>query len=557
MAAGNSPAPEHPVHRVVAEAIARQGVRDVFGLMGAATIRLTMDLIDRHGIAVHAARHEAGAVAAADGYARVSGKGGVAAVTWGPALTNTITSLTTARKGASPVVLLAGNSWGAPASKSPFAKGAQGIDQELLMAAIDVPSVRIRPLTAGRDVALAFALARERSAPVGLFLPLEYEGVAADPSQPEVSSRREPLPPAEADLDAVAELLARAERPLILAGRGAATSNARDALVALADRTGALLATTLRGVGLFDGHPYDLGMSGGFAQEGIQELLKQTDCVIAFGASLSSFTTMRGSLFAKASVVHVDEDHSALYQHYAAARGVVGDARVVAERLLERVPARTGPGAYRQLADRIGLSDAVRLHQFEDISRDGALDVRAVCRKLDALVPHPRTVIVDSGGIAGWPPIVMKHRSPTSLLWMNDFGTVGSGIGTSVGAAVAAGPDRVTLLFEGDGGLMMTLGELDFAVRTKARLVVACLNDRAYGSEVIHMRDWGLEPHPSASFATPDLAAVARAIGCEAHSISRLDQLDALAPRLRDPQGPLFLDCLLGEAMSSPSRKHI
>ena len=189
MAAGHSPAPEHPVHRVVAEAIARQGVRDVFGLMGAATIRLTMDLINRRGIAVHAARHEAGAVAAADGYARVSGKVGVAAVTWGPALTNTITSLTTARKGASPSVvsLLHGNSWGAPASKSPFAKGAQGIEQELLMAAIDVPSVRIRPLTAGRDVALAFALARERSAPVALFLPLEYEGVAADPSQPEVA----------------------------------------------------------------------------------------------------------------------------------------------------------------------------------------------------------------------------------------------------------------------------------------------------------------------------------------------------------------------------------
>jgi len=458
MAAGPSPAPAHPVHRVVAAAIAREGVRDVFGLMGAATIRLTMDLIDRHGIAVHAARHEAGAVAAADGYARVRGGVGVAAVTWGPALTNTITSLTTARKGASPVVLLAGDSWGAPAGKSPFAKGAQGIDQELLMAAIDVPSVRIRPLTAGRDVALAFAMARERSAPVALFLPLEYEGVAADPSLPEVASRCEPLPPADADLDAVAQLLARAERPLILAGRGAVTANARAALVALADRTGALLATTLRGVGLFDGHRYDLGMSGGFAQQAIQELLRQTDCVLAFGASLSSFTTMRGSLFAKANVVHIDNDHSALHQHYGAARGVVGDARGVAEGLLERVAARTGESAYRQLADRIGLSDAVRLHAFEDASRDGELDPRAVCRKLDALVPHPRTVVVDSGAISGWPPIVMKHRTPTSLLWMNDFGTVGSGIGTAVGAAVAGGADRLTLLFEGDGGLMMTRG---------------------------------------------------------------------------------------------------
>jgi acetolactate synthase-1/2/3 large subunit len=151
----------------------------------------------------------------------------------------------------------------------------------------------------------------------------------------------------------------------------------------------------------------------------------------------------------------------------------------------------------------------------------------------------------------------MKHRDPTSLLWMNDFGTVGSGLGTSIGAALAA-PERVTLLFEGDGGLMMTLGELDFAVRTKARMVIACMNDRAYGSELIHMRDWGLPLHDSARFATPDLAAVARSIGCEAHSIRSLEQIDALAPRLRDPQGPIFLDCLLTqEPMSAPTRKHI
>ena len=290
-------------------------------------------------------------------------------------------------------------------------------------------------------------------------------------------------------------------------------------------------------------------MSGGFAQEGIQELLKQTDCVIAFGASLSSFTTMRGSLFAKASVVHVDEDHSALYQHYAAARGVVGDARVVAERLLERVPARTGPSAYRQLADRAGLSDAVRLHRFEDVSRDAALDVRAVCRKLDALVPHPRTVIVDSGGIAGWPPIVMKRRSPTSLLWMNDFGTVGSGIGTSVGAAVAAGPDRVTLLFEGDGGLMMTLGELDFAVRTQARLVVACLNDRAYGSRGdSHARlGAGAAPFCELRDAGPGGGGAGHRLRSAFDLASRPARRAGAAPAR--PTGRFFLDCLLGEAM--------
>jgi thiamine pyrophosphate-dependent acetolactate synthase large subunit-like protein len=140
---------------------------------------------------------------------------------------------------------------------------------------------------------------------------------------------------------------------------------------------------------------------------------------------------------------------------------------------------------------------------------------------------------------------------------MNDFGTVGSGIGTAIGAALAA-PERVTVVCEGDGGLMMTLGELDFAVRTKARIVVACMNDRAYGSELVHMRDWGMPLHDSARFETPDLAAVARSIGCESYTIRNLADIDAIAARLRDPQGPIFLDCLLTqEPMSAPSRKHI
>jgi len=546
-----------PTYAVAAAAIAREGVRDVFGLMGAATIRLTIDLIDRHGVRCHAARHEAGAVAAADGYARVSSRVGVAAVTWGPALTNSLTALTTARRGNSPLVLIAGDAWGAPVGKSPFAKGSQGIDQELLLATLDIPTVRIRPQTVGRDVALAFALARERSIPVALMLPLEYEGVPADASLPEVPSRTQPLPASPQEVQALVQALSRSERPLILAGRGAVRAGAREALVDLAERSGALLATTLRAVGLFDGHPYDLGICGGFAGPEIQELLRQADCVVAVGASLSSFTTLRGTLFRQASVFHIDDDHSQLHQHYGAAQGVVGDAREVAQAAAAQLPSAPAARGYRALADRAGLGDALRLHYGGNISTEGALDPREVCRRLDAVVPHPRTVVVDSGAISGWPPITMKHRDPSSLLYMNDFGTVGSGLGTAIGAAVAA-PERVTLLFEGDGSLMMTLGELDFAVRTRARLVVACMNDRAYGSELVHMRDWGMPLHDSARFVTPDLAAVARAIGCQAERITRLEQIDALADRIRGLDGPLLLDCLLTqEPMSGPSRKHI
>jgi thiamine pyrophosphate-dependent acetolactate synthase large subunit-like protein len=266
---------------------------------------------------------------------------------------------------------------------------------------------------------------------------------------------------------------------------------------------------------------------------------------------------MRGQLFKRAKLIHCDTNHTAFHQNLVADQTVLGDARLVAEALVRAVPARSGPAPYREMAKRMGLSEAFHLHPFKDISVEGGLDPRAVCRRLGDLLPRKKTVVVDSGGFSGWPPRQVRFHDPTSLLWMNDFGTVGSGLGTAVGAALAA-PDRVTALFVGDGGLMMMLGELDLAVRTKARLVIACMNDRAYGSELIHMADWNMPLHDSARFSTPDLAAVARSLGCAAERITRIEQIDALGPRIRELDGPLFLDCLLTEELVvPPSRRHI
>ena len=547
----------NPVYALVATAIAREGVTDVFGLMGATTIRLTISLIDDHGIRYHATRHEATTVSAADGYARVSGRVGVAAVTHGPAVTNTLTALTTAKRGTSPVVLLAGDSFGAPASKSPFARLAQGIDQELLMAAIDVPSVRIRPQTVARDVALAFAMARETSGPVALFMPMEYEGVSGHPGL--FTMPAPPPPPVceAADLAAAAAMLAQSRKPLILAGRGAWLAGAAPALVQLAEQTGALLATTMRGMGLFNGHPWNLGLCGGFSENLIAELVREADCVLVAGASLNAFTSMRGALFARCKIIQCDTQPAAFHQNLVAHQTLTGDARAVAQALCKLLPATATSQAYRERAREAGLNADSLLHAFEDISAEGALDPRAVCRRLDAVLPPDKTVVVDSGGFSGWPPRQMRFADPTSLMWMNDFGTVGSALGAAVGAAMAA-PERVTVAFEGDGGLMMTLGELDLAVRSKARLLVVCMNDRAYGSELIHMQDWGMPLHDSARFETPDLAAVARSLGCEAERITRIEQLDDLGPRIAALQGPMLLDCLLTqELVVPPSRRHI
>ena len=552
---GGGPGATTSFPAAIARAIAAEGTRHAFGLMGAGTIQVAHHLTDDEGVSYHAARHEAAAVGAADGYSRASGEVGVAMVTWGPAVTNTLTALTTARRGASPVVLVAGDTSTSPASRRPFAAGTQAVDPSRMFAAIDVPVVRCTPESVAEDVAQAFAHARLRETPVALLVPVEYLQTRVPVTATGIStgfSQRDQAPVDRGQIERAVELLRASERPVILAGRGALLSGAREALVDLAERTGALLSTSVRGVGLFDGHPYNTAIAGGLTPPGVAELLARADCVVSFGASLNAFTMKSGRLFPAANVIHCDLNASAFHAHQPADAIICGDTRAVATALLDRLGPGDAPRAYRALADDAGLGPAMLRFDFPDVSREGALDPREVCRRLDAVLPAERTIVTDCGQFSEYPVETMTFQ-PGGLLWMLDFGAVGSGLGAAIGAALGR-PSRTTALFIGDGGFLMTMGELDLAIRDRVPLLVVCMNDRAYGSELYHMRDLGL-PDEHALFETPDFAAVARAMGADAERITRLEQLDELGDRLRTLDAPLFLDCMLTqELLPTPLR---
>jgi thiamine pyrophosphate-dependent acetolactate synthase large subunit-like protein len=538
---------------VIAGAIAAQGVTRAFGLMGAGTIRLTHHLKTDHGVAYHGARHETAAVGAADGYARVTGDVGVTLITWGPALTHALTGLITAQRGASPLVLVAGDSSGLDPAVSPFAAHTQRLEQEQLLGTLGFPVVRAAPATAATDVNQAFALARRASEPVVLLLGAEHEtvptiGDAVRAADDEVATSA----PSD-DVNGVCALLDRAERPVILGGRGAWVAGARDVLVELAERTGAVLATSLRGAGMFRTHPCDVGIAGGFAAPAVGALLAEADCVVAFGASLNRFTTIQGRAFRAATVVQIDRDPAAFEHALGVDVKVTGDAREVAAQILNGLDPARPPRPFGRRA--ASLSPAERRYRFDDVSVPGALDPREVCRRLDAMLAPERTIISDVGQLCEYPIETMEVWDPDGLLWMMDFGALGAGIGPAIGAALGR-PERPAVLLIGDGGLLMTLGELDLVVRDQVPLLIVCLNDRAYGAEIAHLRDFGL-PVEHAQFATPDLAAVARALGCEALQITSLEQLDVLADRIADLDGPLLLDCLLTqEPLENPIRQH-
>jgi thiamine pyrophosphate-dependent acetolactate synthase large subunit-like protein len=294
-----------------------------------------------------------------------------------------------------------------------------------------------------------------------------------------------------------------------------------------------VLATSAVGNGLFAGDPYDLGISGGFSTPLAQRLLAESDLVLAFGAALNVWTTRHGALIGPdTTVVQVDRDEAALGAHRPVTIAVHGDARATAEALLEAVaphPGRPTPGLAAEIAARRWRDEPY------DESRDW-VDPRTLSIALDELLPAERTVVVDSGAFMGWPAMYLRVPDERGFVFPQAFQCVGLALGNALGAAIAR-PDRLTVAAVGDGGLLMSLPELETLARLQPRLLVVVYNDAAYGAEVHHFRPLGW-PVELAQFPPTDFAALARAAGCEGVT----NDLDVVREWLKQPERPLVLD---------------
>jgi thiamine pyrophosphate-dependent acetolactate synthase large subunit-like protein len=502
----------------LAQTLRDSGVEAVFGLIGGGNFLFATHVVDA-GARFVAARHEAGALAMADGWARVTGRVGVATVTQGPGLTNALTALVEAVKAGTPLLVVAGDT-------KAGAEDNQDVDQDALARWAGAAAIRVRsPGTVASDAADALALAERVRRPVLLSVPVDVgatqlAGAQTVPLSPASPPRHAPAP---ADrVAAAAELLASAARPLVLAGRGAVIAGARNALVELADRLGAPLATTAQAHGLFTGHPRALGIAGGFTAPESLRVLQSADVVLAAGASLTRWTTRNGQLFESARVVRVDIADSA---------ELSGDARATAEALAAQLPAAGPRPPWAPLHASALPTD--------ESGADGA-DPRAVIAVLDACLPPRRLAVVDSGHHMGWP--AMHLRVPDARAWVfaQDFQAVGLGLAGAIGAAIGR-PDHLTVAFVGDGGLLMSLGELDAAVAAKVPLLVVVLDDDAYGAELHHFAHEGV-PTDLATFAPRDLAGVARALGARAERVRTPEGVPtALAGWLKRPAGVFVL----------------
>ena len=526
-------------HDAVAQALVDHGVDTVFAVLGDGNLFIGENLQRQHGTNLIGATHEANAVCMAEGWAKASGKLGVASVTHGPGLTNTITALVEGVKNETPMLVVAGDT---PVENE---QHLQNLDQHALVTASGAGFQPVRNAeTIAEDVSTAIRRAHSERRPIVLNVPLNIEWDEVEyVSRPPLNPSPVRLAPDPDQLDTALGIIASSTRPLILAGRGAVKSGAKDALLRLGETLGAPLATSLLVTGYFEGEPFNLGIHGTLSHEVAGETLAIADCVIAFGASLNFFTTDYQTLLAGKRVVHVDIDARHIDRHVTVDAGVVGDAAVVASAmndLLNEAEHKASSFRTNELKSRLEAFDPAQA--FEDKSYQGAVDPRTLTRRLEAGLPKERQVVVDAGRFM-LDALTMSVPKPENLVTSHGFGAIGLGMSTAIGAAVAR-PTLPTIVCIGDGGYMMGgLTELSTAVHLGLDLIVIVYNDGSYGAEHIQLVTKGMDPTASLH-EWPDFCAVAESMGCQTMRIESLDDIDAAIDvvKNRTPGRPVLIE---------------
>jgi thiamine pyrophosphate-dependent acetolactate synthase large subunit-like protein len=503
----------------VAEAVGRllveRGVSQVFGVIGSGNFEVTLAMVGA-GADFVASRHEGGAITMADAFGRASAQVAACSVHQGPGLTNTMTGLTEAVKSRTPLLLLAAET-AAGATRSNFR-----IDQEALVKAVGASVARVRePATALADAAAALQITRDERRPVVLMLPLDVQAAECPPEAAPPAVPPAPVPePDGAAVGAVADLLGAARRPVLIGGRGALGPGARAAIESLAEATGALLATSAVAGGLFAGNPWSVGITGGFATPLAAELIASSDLLVSFGATLNMWSTRHGHLVGpEAKVVQVDLDRDAIGGHLKADAGILGDSAAAARALvaeLERRGHRTAGWRSVETAERLARASWSQ-QPYQEATIPGQIDPRTLSVALEELLPADRTLVVDSGHFMGWAPMYLTISPDRGFIFTQAYQSIGLGLASAIGAALAR-PARLTVAALGDGGLLMSLPELETVARLGLGLLIVVYNDAAYGAEVHHFATLG-RPTEIVRFPDTDFAAIARACGLEAITV--------------------------------------
>ena len=535
--------------QILLESMKREGVDVLFGYPGGAVIDI-YDELPRHPELRHVlVRHEQGAVHAADGYARASGKTGVCLVTSGPGATNTVTGIATAYSDSIPLVIFTG--------QVPTQLIGNDAFQEVDIVGITRPCTKhnflVKDITKlALTIRQAFYLARSgRPGPVLVDLPKDVMQKRAEFVWPEDIYMRSYNPTYKPNLNQLrrsVEELAKAERPVILAGGGVIMSNAAEALTGLARKLSIPVTCTLMGLGGFPAtDPLWLGMVGMHGTYAANLAINNCDVLMCVGARFDDRVTGRLAAFApKARIVHIDIDPTSIRKNVEVQVPVVGDCRMALEGISEICDAKlenkdwAGEHAAWLAAVAEWKSSKPLCYQ-----ENGNIKPQAVIEALYDITGGDAIIATEVGQHQMWVAQFYSFTKPRTLLTSGGLGTMGYGFPASVGAQFAF-PDKTVIAVAGDGSLQMNIQELATVVSNKLPIKVVILNNRYLGM----VRQWQElfynNNYSSTNMeAQPDFVKLAEAYGAEGYRIEKAEDMRAVLEQALASPNPAFIDVVV------------
>lgn len=526
---------------IIWECLVREGVTHVFGYPGGAILP-TYDAIWKYPVHHVLTRHEQGASHMADGYARASGKVGVAMATSGPGATNMVTGIATAMLDSSPVVCITGQ----------VGSKLIGLDafQEVDITGITLPITKHNSLVRrvedlARTLREAFYIAKSgRPGPVLVDITKDAQQASCefdwDAAAPELPGYRPPLHSDAGDLKRAAEFINGSSRPVILAGQGIVLSGAMTEVRTLAERAQIPVATTLLGIGSFPAmHRLNLGMMGMHGEAWVNHAIQEADLLIALGMRFDDRVTGNPANYApRAKKIHIELDRAEIGKIVKVDVPLVGDLFGVLGSLLPSVE-RGDHSEWLKHIDELRGDSAVR--DIQNLPDNGKLYAAHAIHDLWRETEGNAVVVSDVGQHQMWGAQYYKHENPRTLITSGGLGTMGFALPAAVGAKFAK-PDSEVWVLVGDGGFQMTNCELATIAQENLDIKIALINNGYLGM----VRQWQEFFYDRRYHATPlrnpNFVKLSEAHGIRGINVSERAQVVPAVQEARRHRGPCLIN---------------
>jgi acetolactate synthase-1/2/3 large subunit len=525
---------------IVMECLLKEGVNVIFGYPGGAILP-TYDAMTKYPQIHHVlVRHEQGAAHMADGYARATGRVGVAIATSGPGATNLVTGLATAMMDSSPIVCITGQ----------VARGSIGTDafQETDVTGVTLPVTKHNFLVDSIEelpyvMKEAFYIARTgRQGPVLVDIPKDVQIEKMEffyPDEVHLPGYRPAAKADENDVASAAAMIQQAQQPIILAGHGIMLSGAMQELRELAELAGIPVALTLLGKGAMpESHPLVIGMMGMHGVAAANHAIQNADLLIALGMRFDDRVTGNLKTYAKnARKIHIDIDPSEINKNVAVDIGVAGDLKTVLRQIIPKVEQTNHPQWIAQIRDWQEDSserDIINTH-------NGGLIAAQVINDLWKFTGGDSVTVTDVGQHQMIEAQYYPHQRPATMLTSGGLGTMGFGFPAAIGAKFGR-PEEEVWAIVGDGGFQMTMAELATAVQEKVDINIAIVNNGFLGM----VRQWQEifyeKRYQSTPMFNPDFCKLADAYGIPNMRVTERSQMPAAVEFARSIKGPVLIE---------------